>query len=357
MTDATVNTGNNLNLIQRIRRDYSPLVIGMVGLFLVVFVAGAVFTDDFLTWFNVKTIIRDAALVGIMAIGLTFVTLSGNFFLLSMKEIAALSIICFATLMSADWNQWGTVGADPTTWSLTMTFLVAFVATMSIATIAGALQGALIGLGGNPIVVTLGAAGLFFGIGSWWSDNLVVSYRRPHGAEWLGTGSFIGDIPNITVAFIIIAVVAELTLRYTTFGRQVYLVGANRAAGRATGHENFGMAIKCCIIASVCAAFVAVAFSGQVSSAHVNYFSSEFGSSGDMTIMVIAIVMVGGNSIMGGYGSTLRTSLGAIFISSIDNMMVLNGFNSGARVLAVGLMIVFSIIVFALVRRGSRAVE
>jgi len=357
MTDATVNTGNNLNLIQRIRRDYSPLVIGMVGLFLVVFVAGAVFTDDFLTWFNVKTIIRDAALVGIMAIGLTFVTLSGNFFLLSMKEIAALSIICFATLMSADWNQWGTVGADPTTWSLTMTFLVAFVATMIIATIAGALQGALIGLGGNPIVVTLGAAGLFFGIGSWWSDNLVVSYRRPHGAEWLGTGSFIGDIPNITVAFIIIAVVAELTLRYTTFGRQVYLVGANRAAGRATGHENFGMAIKCCIIASVCAAFVAVAFSGQVSSAHVNYFSSEFGSSGDMTIMVIAIVMVGGNSIMGGYGSTLRTSLGAIFISSIDNMMVLNGFNSGARVLAVGLMIVFSIIVFALVRRGSRAVE
>ena len=356
MTDSTAPS-DNLNFVQRIRRDYSPLVIGMVSLFLLVFIAGALFTDDFLTWFNVKTIIRDAALVGIMAIGLTFVTLSGNFFLLSMKEIAALSIICFATLMSADWNQWGVADADPTTYSLTMTFLVAFAATMVIATIAGALQGALIGLGGNPIVVTLGAAGLFFGIGSWWSDNLVVSYRRPHGAEWLGTGSFIGDIPNITVAFIIIAVVAELTLRYTTFGRQVYLVGANRAAGRATGHENFGMAIKCCIIASVCAAFVAVAFSGQVSSAHVNYFSSEFGSSGDMTIMVIAIVMVGGNSIMGGYGSTLRTSLGAIFISSIDNMMVLNGFNSGARVLAVGLMIVFSIIVFALVRRGSRAVE
>ena len=357
MTDLTATTDARPCFIQRIRREYSPLVIGMVGLFLIVFIAGALFTDDFLTWFNVKTIIRDAALVGIMAIGLTFVTLSGNFFLLSMKEIAALSIICFATLMSADWNQWGVEGADPTTWSLTMSFLVAFAATMVIATIAGALQGALIGLGGNPIVVTLGAAGLFFGIGSWWSDNLVVSYRRPHGAEWLGTGSFFGDIPNITVAFVIIAVVAELVLRYTTFGRQVYLVGANRAAGRATGHENFGMAIKCCIIASLCAAFVAIAFSGQVSSAHVNYFSSEFGSSGDMTIMVIAIVMVGGNSIMGGYGSTLRTSLGAIFISSIDNMMVLNGFNSGARVLAVGLMIVFSIIVFALVRRGSRAVE
>lgn len=357
MSDTAAVSASAPNLIQRIRRDYSPLVILMVSLFLTVLVAGAIFTDDFLTWFNVKTIIRDAALVGIMAIGLTFVTLSGNFFLLSMKEIAALSIICFATLMGADWNQWGSADGDPATSALVATFLIAFLVTMVIASIAGAVQGALIGLGGNPIVVTLGAAGLFFGIGSWWSDNLVVSYRRPHGAEWLGTGSFIGDIPNITVAFILIAIVAELVLRYTTFGRQVYLVGANRAAGRATGHENFGMAIKCCIIASVCAAFVAVAFSGQVSSAHVNYFSSEFGSSGDMTIMVIAIVMVGGNSIMGGYGSTLRTSLGAIFISTVDNMMVLNGFNSGARVLAVGLMIVFSIIVFALVRRGSRAVE
>lgn len=227
---------------------------------------------------------------------------------------------------------------------------------MGVAIIAGAAQGALIGLGGNPIVVTLGAAGLLFGLGSWWSDNLVVSFRRPHGAEWLGTGSFLG-LPNITIAFILIAISAECVLRYTNFGRQVYLIGANRAAGKATGHENFSMAIKVCIIASICSAFVAIAFSAQVSSAHVNYFSSEFGSSGDMTIMVIATVMVGGNSIMGGFGSTLRTSLGAIFISTVDNMMVLHGFNSGPRVLAVGLMIVFSIIVFALVRRGSRAQE
>jgi ribose/xylose/arabinose/galactoside ABC-type transport system permease subunit len=235
-------------------------------------------------------------------------------------------------------------------------FPISFLVTMGIATAAGAIQGLLIGLGGNPIVVTLGAAGLFFGIGSWWSDNLVVSFRRPHGAEWLGTGSTFG-LPNITIAFVIIAIVAEFVLRKTSFGRQVYLIGANRAAGRATGHENFAMAIKVCIIASICSAFVAVAFSAQVSSAHVNYFSSSFGSSGDMTIMVIATVMVGGNSIMGGYGSTLRSSLGAIFISTIDNMMVLHGFNSGPRVLAVGLMIVFSIMVFALVRRGSRAEE
>ena len=337
MTSAT--TTSNPNFVQRFARDHSPLVIALVLIFMAVCIIGAATAPNFLTLFNFKTIIRDAAIVGIMAIGLTFVTLSGNFFLLSMKETAALAIIAFATCMAAG-----------------LGFPMSFLITMAIATVAGAVQGLLIGLGGNPIVVTLGAAGLFFGIGSWWSDNLVVSFRRPHGAEWLGTGSTFG-LPNITIAFVIIAIVAELVLRKTSFGRQVYLIGANRAAGRATGHENFAMAIKVCIIASVCSAFVAVAFSAQVSSAHVNYFSSEFGSSGDMTIMVIATVMVGGNSIMGGYGSTLRSSLGAVFISTVDNMMVLHGFNSGPRVLAVGLMIVFSIMVFALVRRGSRAEE
>ena len=328
-----------MGFVDRLVRDYSALVVCLIAIFLVVFIAGMVTAPNFLTIFNFKTIIRDAALVGIMAVGLTFVTLSGNFFLLSMKETAALSIICFATSMAAGYG-----------------FEISFLLTMAIAIAAGAAQGALIGLGGNPIIVTLGAAGLLFGLGSWWSDNLVVSFRRPHGAEWLGTGSFLG-LPNITIAFILIAVAAELALRQTSFGRQVYLIGANRAAGRATGHENFAMAIKVCIIASVCSAFVAIAFSAQVSSAHVNYFSSEFGSSGDMTIMVIATVMVGGNSIMGGYGSTLRSSLGAIFISTVDNMMVLHGFNSGPRVLAVGLMIVFSIIVFALAKRGIRAQE
>ena len=320
-------------------QNYSGLVVALVALFLVIFVVGMATAPNFLTVFNLKTIVRDAALVGIMAIGLTFVTLSGNFFLLSLKETAALSIIAFATSMSAGYG-----------------FEISFLFTMVIAILTGSAQGVLIGLGGNPIVVTLGAAGLLYGLGAYWSDNLVVSFRRPHGAEWLGTGSFLG-LPNITIAFVLIAIVAELTLRFTNFGRQVYLIGANRAAGRATGHENFGMAIKTCVIASVCAAFVAIAFSAQVSSAQVNYFSSEFGSSGDMTIMVIATVMVGGNSIMGGYGSTIRSSLGAVFISSVDNMMVLHGFNSGPRVLAVGLMIVFSIMVFALVRRGSRSQE
>ena len=317
----------------------SPMTTALMALLLVVLLVGAVTTPNFLTLFNAKTIIRDAALVGIMGIGLTFVTLSGNFFLLSMKETAAICIITFAMGMSHDYE-----------------FGLSLLATMAVAIASGAAQGLLIGLGGNPIVVTLGAAGLLYGVASWWSDNLVVAFKRPNGAEWLGTGSTFG-LPNITVAFILIAAIAEIVLRYTNFGREVYLIGSNRAAGRATGHENLPMAIKVCAIAAVCSGFVAVAFAAQISSAQANYFSSEFGSSGDMTMSVIATVMVGGNAINGGFGSTLRTSIGAIFIAVVDNMMVLRGFTSGPRILSVGLIIVLSIVVFAAARRGRRTVE
>ncbi len=308
-----------------------------IGIICLLFLVMALTTKNYLTIFNIKTIIRDAALVGIMAIGLTFVTLSGNFFMLSLKETASLCIIAFAMGMS---NGFG--------------FELSLLIALGVSLFSGFLQGLLIGLGGNPIVVTLGAAGILYGLASWWSDNLVISFRRPNDAEWLGTGSVMG-VPNITIAFVLIAILAEIVLKKTSFGRQVYLIGTNRATGNATGHENLPMAIKVCMITSACCAFVAVAFSAQMSSAQANYFSSEFGSSGDFTILVIATVMVAGNSIVGGYGSSLRTSLGAVFISAVDNMMVLRGFNSGPRVLSVGLMIVISILIFSFIRRDSRS--
>lgn len=318
----------------------------LLTFFVIMFLFGIFATDNYFTWFNFKTIIRDAALYGIMAIGLTFVTLSGNFFLLSIKETAAICCVSFAMGMSTGYGVEAWVGSFP----------ISLLVTLLIGCIAGATQGLFIGLGGNPIVVTLGGAGILYGIATWWTDNLVISFRRPNDAEWLGTGSFLG-LPTITWSFILIAILAEFILRYTNFGRKVYLIGSNRAAGKATGHENLSMAIIVCTICSALCAFVAVAFAAQMSSAQANYFSAEFGSSGDMTILVIATVMVGGNSIMGGYGNTLRTSIGAIFIAMIDNMMVLNGLNSGPRIVGVGLMIVFSILVFALYAKGSRAQE
>lgn len=297
---------------------------------------GAITTDNFLTPLNIKTILRSTAFVGIFAIGLTFVTISGNFFLLSLEETAGLASLIFAFTLSSD-----------------MGLVMSLVITLGAAVLIGFLQGAIVGLGGNPIVVTLGAAGIIFGFASWVSNNAVIPIARPHPAEWLGTGLTF-TIPNVTWAFIILAIVGEIVLRYTKFGRSCYLVGASKDTARATGYSAFWKAIQVFGLASAMAAFVGVLFAAQISQGQVSLFSATFGSSGSLAISAIASVMVGGSAIFGGRGSILQTTIGAIFISVVDNMMVLRGFESGPRILFVGLTVVASVSLYALIQRNSR---
>jgi ribose transport system permease protein len=305
----------------------------VVALFLVY---GALTTPNFLTVFNFKVILRLAAFVGIFAIGLTFVTISGNFFLLSLEETAGLSAVAFATLIAAGW------GLIPAT-----------IGTMAIAGITGLIQGAIVGLGGNPIIVTLGAAGIIFGAASWYSDNSVILMTRPHPAEWIGTGQVL-TVPNVTWTFLIMAFIGEIVLRYTSLGRSTYLVGANKDTAHATGYNTFMKALQVFVIASTAAAVVGILFAAQISQGQASLFSASFGSSGSLTISAIAAVMVGGTAIFGGRGSIMRTVLGAIFIALVDNMMVLRGFESGPRILFTGLIVVLSISVYAILERGTR---
>ena len=215
-----MTTANNYNIqnqkisfIEKILSYYKERTLFsiLLTIFIFLFLYGIFSTENYLTIFNFKTIIRDAELYGIMAIGLTFVTLSGNFFLLSIKETAAIGWVAFAVGMSTGFGVEAWIG----------NFYISLSVSLLIGLVAGAIQGLFVGLGGNPIVVTLGGAGILYGIAAWWSDNLVVSFRRPHDAEWLGTGSFLG-LPSITWSFILIAILAELILKKTNFGRKVY---------------------------------------------------------------------------------------------------------------------------------------
>ncbi len=316
-------------------RGTTPLIAILVAIPAILLIYGAFTTDNFLTTQNLKTILRATAFVGIFAIGLTFVTISGNFFLLSLEETAGLASLIFAFTLSSQ------MGLFPS-----------LIITLGVAIVVGFLQGAIVGMGGNPIVVTLGSAGIIFGIASWASNNAVIFIERPHPAEWLGTGLTLA-IPNVTWAFILFAIIGEIVLRYTSFGRSCYLVGDSKDTARSTGYSSFWKAVQVFGVASAMAAMVGILFAAQISQGQVSLFRATFGSSGSLAISAIASVMVGGSAIMGGRGSILQTTLGAIFISVVDNMMVLRGFESGPRILFVGLTVVASVSLYALIRRNS----
>lgn len=315
-------------------RTGSPLAIALLVVLVVVFVVGAIDTDNFLTARNIRTILRTAAFVGIMATGLTFVTISGNFFLLSLNEMAMVASVGFVTLVAFDFG-----------------FVVSFLVVLGLAALVGGLQGLVVGLGGNPIVVTLGAAGVLFGLASAFSNNEVLPMPRPHPAEWLGSGLMAG-VPAITWTFILVVIAGDLVLRHTRFGRSVTLVGANRDAARLAGFAPLRTAISVFAIASCSGALVGVLLSAQLSQGGVELFADAVGPGGDLTIGAIAAVMVGGTAIHGGEGSVLRSASGAVFIAAVNNMMVLRGFSNGPRLLFVGLAVVLGVTVYALSRRG-----
>jgi len=124
-------------------------------------------------------------------------------------------------------------------------------------------------------------------------------------------------------------------------------VGANRAAARAAGISVAGATLFAFAASSVTAALAGIMTAAQFGQGATNQFP-------DLTIPVIAAVLVGGTAIAGGEGSMLRTMLGAAFIALLQNIMLLRGLETGWRLLLVGSIVTVAVSLYTLARRRPR---
>jgi len=312
----------------RIRSSRIATVVIVVASVVVLFVVGWLTTPQFVQWANLRNIIRSGAMIGMIALGMTFVTLSGNFFSLSVSQAGAFSAIAFAFMMS-----WG--------WPLPVALLV----VMAGAILVGAAQGGLVALGGNPIVVTLGFGAVLFGLGSVLTDNKTIRHGNT-AADWMGTGRPLG-IPTQTWAFIILCIVAAIVLTKTRFGRNVLFVGGNKYAAAASGIRPSRVAVQVFAISALAASIAGLFLSAQFGEGRLDSFAGD-------DINAIAAILVGGAALQGGEGSALRTGLGAVFIAALDNLMVLRKFSFGVRKFWVGVAILAAVSLFNYLRSRAR---
>jgi ribose transport system permease protein len=311
-----------------LRRLAAPLATG-VALF-VLLVVGGITTNEFLTFDNALIVIRSASITGIVALGMTFVTLSGNFFSLSVEQTAALCSIVFAGALSAD-----------------LGIVVAIVLALATSVVVGAAQGALVAAGLNPIVTTLGAGAALFGFAAVVTHNEVVNFSSS-SADWVGRARPLG-VPTQSWAFILLTVLATLVLMRTRVGRETYLVGTNRDAARASGLRVGKITVLAFVLSALTAGIAGVFTAAQVTQAPLTQFNG-------LNIDVIAAVLVGGTALQGGEGSALRSALGAVFIALLANFLLLRQVDFGVRTLVTGLIVVVATSAFHLLRtRGRRA--
>jgi simple sugar transport system permease protein/ribose transport system permease protein len=292
----------------------------VTGLVFVLLIAGGISESAFLTVDNMLTVIRAASITGIVAIGMTFITLSGNFVSLSVEQTAIISAILFALALRADWP-----------WP------VAVVVVLLAAAATGILQGGIVALGMNPIVTTLGAGAALFGLA-----NVIVSNKTiqngTRSAEWIGRARPLG-IPTQSIAFVLLAVVGTIVLAKTRFGREVALTGANRAAAKASGINLVKVTIAAFTISAATAGLAGIFVVAQIGQAKTTMFSN-------LTIDAVAAVLVGGTAIQGGEGSPARTALGAVFIALLLDFMLIRGDEFGVRHLVQGVVVVLAVVGF-----------
>jgi ribose/xylose/arabinose/galactoside ABC-type transport system permease subunit len=283
------------------------------------FVVAWVTTPEFATGHNLSNIVRQVSVTGIVAVGLTFITLSGNFFALSTAATAAFSALCFVKLIDAGTPE-----------------VAALIAALAIGSAVGTLQGVVVACKGNPIVVSLATAAALGGLVSIISHG--VSVRWTSNLTWLSAKY------AATYAMAAIAVLSALVLRYTPVGRRIILSGSNRSAAANAG-INVGLsAVVAFTLFGLACALAGVLQAGRFGEVVASNYS-------ELDLAGVAAVLIGGTVVSGGSGSPWRSLMGALFVSLLTNVAILNGWSPGWREVFVGLSVVIIVAAFAALRR------
>lgn len=308
------------------RRGPGPLAIVLGVVALAVLVA-AVTTHRFLTLDNARAILASAAFVGITAIGATLVMIAGSVVSLAASQTATVVAMIFLAT-----QQWG--------------LAVAIVVALACGVALTALQGAVIGFwAANPIVLTIAAGFAIGGIATWFSGGTPV-YARVPAFDVLNSVPL--GLPLAVYVLLVLTVLAQWILRRTTAGRQMYLVGENRAAARAAGLPVGRVTVIAWAFFGACIAVTGVFLASFNTSANTAL-------GGNLTLDAIAAVLAGGTAIAGGKGSALRTLGGAVLISVISDVLLLRGFSTGAQILVKGVLVLAVVVTVHLrSNRGRR---
>ena len=305
----------------------SAATLGLPLVVLLIILLGGITNSDFLTGDNIRAMLLSAAVTGIVAVGMTMITLSGNFVSLGTQQSAMLGAIVFAAAVGQGWNV-----------ALVILLVVALLMVIGVA------QGIIVSLGLNPVITTLAAGAIIYGTVASITKGEVVTFGG-NEQPWLNADPL--GIPLPIVVFGVVTAIASLIVSRTIIGRHMVLIGASRATAETSGISVRATTIWAFALFTVAVALAGILTTGQLGQANVDVL-------GTLTIDAIAAVLVGGTAIQGGEGSPLRSAVGAIIIALITNLMILNGFSQGGRQAAVGAVVVGVVIMLQILRiRGA----
>ncbi|GHD44480.1 ABC transporter permease [Mycetocola manganoxydans] len=300
------------------------------GTLIVLVIFFSIASNNFFSWSNISSILLATAVIGILALGTTFVIITGGI---------DLSIGTGMTLAAV----------------MTGIFLVNMELPLIVGVLGGLATGALMGLinGLNiavlklpPFIATLAMMMIAQGLA------LVISGVRPiyfsgvEGFKTIALGTLIPGLPNAVLILFLLAIVAYLLLSKTIFGRYTFAIGSNEEATRLSGVNTRKWLITVYTVAGLFTGFAGVVIAARLDSAQ-----PQIGVGYEL--QAIAAVIIGGTSLLGGRGSIMGTVIGALIMSVLINGLRIMSIQTEWQNVVVGVVILIAVFTDTLRQRRS----
>lgn len=287
--------------------------------FAVIFVVFAVTLNDkgFLNPNNLLNIVRQTAMIAVMAIAITFVLSAGEIDL-SVGAVAGLTTVTVAMAISAGGPFAGVC------------------AGIATGLAVGMFNGWLTTRIGIPsFLTTLAMMGIAKGVAMWISATAAVPILS-RNYSWVFGGGNIGPVPVLLIWMVLFGCIGHLVLRRSGFGRRVLATGGGETAARYSGIDTGNMKFKVLVISSCAAAFAGMLYAGRLQSGRF-----QLGEGDELS--VIAAAVLGGTSLFGGKGTVIGTIVGALMIGLINNGLILMGLEFSQQLIARGGIIILAV--------------
>lgn len=308
--------------------DEYRVELAMLGALALLCMVLSVIAPNFLTAGNLRNVLWQVTAIGIIAIGQTFVILTGGIDL-SVGGIAAFSAMAGGLLMTANGHERVAVG---------------LIGTLLIGLVVGAANGLIIAYGRlAPFIVTLGMLSIANSLTYVISDAKSI-VGLPDAYRFWGRGEIAG-VPLYLITLVVLFVLGQIFLTRTKPGRFIYAIGSNEEAARLSGvNVRLYKTIPYAITGVLCA-IAAIILSGRLGA-----IDPDTGTG--LELRSIAAVVIGGASLFGGKGSLIGTLIGVFLIGILNNGLNLLRVNAFWQGTAVGIVIILSVLIERMSRRG-----
>jgi ribose transport system permease protein len=271
-------------------------------------------TNSFWTYNNISNLLRQGAMIAILAIGETFVVITAGI------DLSVGAVVGFTSVIIA--------------WLLTHDFpiLIAVIITLAVGLAIGIFHGfGITRLGLPPFIMTLATLTALRGIGLLITNGATISITNDQFTGF-SRGNFLG-VPNLFWMVVVVAVPAYVFLHQSRFGRYIFAIGSNKEAARLSGVNTVRMTYVAYMLSALCAAFVGILLAARIGIGNATQAEG-------WELQAIASSVIGGTSLFGAVGSVHGPLLGSFILTTINNGANLLNVNAFWQRVITGVLII-----------------